>query len=66
LTPAGTLRAQYLAALRTADQGQFDDLIAFARSGLNLDRFIEKVDIFEPKGRRSIFASLAWIGFTLR
>ena len=32
LTSAGTLRAQYLAALRTADQGQFNDLIAFARS----------------------------------
>jgi len=28
----GVLRDQYLTALRSADQGQFNDLIAFARS----------------------------------
>lgn len=32
ITTVGKLRDQYLAALRAADQGQFDDLIAFARS----------------------------------
>lgn len=32
ITTVGELRAQYLAALRAADQGQFGDLIAFARS----------------------------------
>ncbi len=29
---AGSIRSRYLAALRAADQGQFNDLIAFARS----------------------------------
>jgi len=32
ITTVGALRDQYLAALRAADQGQFGDLIAFARS----------------------------------
>ena len=32
ITTVGELRDQYLAALRAADQGQFGDLIAFARS----------------------------------
>jgi Fic-DOC domain mobile mystery protein B len=32
ITTMGELRDQYLAALRAADQGQFNDLIAFARS----------------------------------
>lgn len=32
ITTVGELRDQYLVALRAADQGQFDDLIAFARS----------------------------------
>jgi len=31
MTSAGELRNQYLAALRSADQGQFSDLIVFAR-----------------------------------
>lgn len=32
ITTVGELRDQYLAALRAADRGQFNDLIAFARS----------------------------------
>ena len=32
LVAQGWIRQQYLAALRAADQGQFSDLIAFARS----------------------------------
>ena len=32
ITTVGELRDQYLAALRAADQGQFNDLIVFARS----------------------------------
>jgi len=32
ITTVGQLRDQYLAALRAADQGQFNDLISFARS----------------------------------
>ena len=32
ITSTGVLRDRYLAALRGADKGQFDDLIAFARS----------------------------------
>lgn len=32
ITTVGELRDQYLAALRAADQGQFNDLIGFARS----------------------------------
>ena len=31
IASAGALRDQYLAALRSADHGEFDDLIAFAR-----------------------------------
>ena len=31
ITSAGVLRDRYLKALRAADQGQLDDLIAFAR-----------------------------------
>lgn len=32
IATAGSIRSRYLAALRAADQGQFNDLIAFARS----------------------------------
>ncbi len=32
ITTVGDLRQKYLAALRAADQGQLNDLIAFARS----------------------------------
>jgi fido (protein-threonine AMPylation protein) len=32
ITTVGDLRKKYLAALRAADQGQLNDLIAFARS----------------------------------
>jgi hypothetical protein len=32
IASAGVLRDRYLVALRAADQGQFEDLIAFARS----------------------------------
>ena len=32
INTVGELRDQYLAALRTADKGQFNDLIAFART----------------------------------